>query len=143
MFASMNMASPASSQPIRLRGWWPTTTRPTAAVTTMITIRPAADHRCAAENVPISTADRTMKAVSATITAASTTAPSLGLKRNRAVAEVTARPRGGSSMARTLRPERSGNVTAGTAGGGAGAGTGAVRDYDGRDRCGRIAVDGT
>jgi hypothetical protein len=35
------------------------------------------------------------------------------------------------------------NVTAGTAGGGAGAETEAVRDHDGRDRCGRIVVDGT
>ena len=96
----------------------------------MITIRPAADHRCTAENVPVSAADSTVKAVRATITAAGTTVG-------------TARPSCGSSMASTLRPERSGNVTAGTAGGGTGAETEAVRDHDGRDRCGRVVVGGT
>ncbi len=95
----------------------------------MIMIRPAADHRCTAEKVPLSTAESTMKAVSATITAASAT--------------VATPRRGGSFMVSTLRPERSGNVTAGTAGGGAGAETEAVRDHDGRDRCRRIVVDGT
>ena len=106
----------------------------------MITIRPAADHRCTAENVPASTVDSTMKAVSATITAVSVTVASLARPGE---AEVTARPPGGSSMVSTLRPERSGNVTAGTAGGGAGAETEAARDHDGRDRCGRVVVDGT
>ena len=106
----------------------------------MIMIRPAADHRCTAENVPLSVAESTMKAVSATITAVSATVDS---RARPGEAEVTARPPGGSSMVRTLRPERSGNVTAGTAEGDAGAETQAVRDHDGRDRCGRIIVDGT
>src|SRR5580704_4901934 len=75
-------------------------------------IRPAADHRCTAENVSLSTAESTMKAVSATITAVSVTVDSLARPGE---AEVTARPPCGSSMVRTLRPERSGNVTAGTA----------------------------
>src|ERR1700751_3352400 len=106
----------------------------------MMTIRPAADPRGTPETVPPSTAENTMKAVRATITAVSATVARLARPGE---AEVTARPPGGSSMVRTLRPERSGNVTAGTAGGGTGAETKAVRDHDGRDRCGRIVVDGT
>src|SRR5689334_2169242 len=120
----------------------------------MIMIRPAADHRCTAENVPLSTAESTMKAVRATITAASATvamarrgglggSSPLASTARPGEAEVTARPPCGSSMISTLRPERSGNVTAGTAEGDAGADTQAVRDHDGRDRCGRIVVDGT
>jgi len=59
----------------------------------MITIRLAADQRCAAENVPSSIADSTMKAVSATIIAASAIVASRGLIRKRAaVTEVTAGP---------------------------------------------------
>jgi len=58
-----------------------------------------------------------MKDSSATITAASTIVASLA---RAAVAEATAGLCWVPSMASTLRPERSGNVTAGTTGGDAG-----------------------
>ena len=82
-----------------------------------------------------------MKAVSATITAASTIVTNLARP---AVTEVTAGPRWVPSMASTLRPERSGNVTAaGRLEVALGREPGPFGTMTGGDRCGRIAMEGT
>ena len=82
----MNAASPASSQPIGLRGWWTATTRPTAAVTKMIVSRPATDHSLLNVTAPVRPLDTPIKTSSATISAASVTVIIRGLKPARPAA---------------------------------------------------------
>ena len=103
----MNTDSPASSQPIGLRGWWPATTKPTTAVTRMITSRPATDQSLPSFSGPVRTADRARKPSSATITPASTTVIIRWLGRERAAgAAVIAGPRAaaGTSFVRRRTP---------------------------------------
>ena len=79
----MNTASPASSQPIGLRGWWTATTRPTTAVTKTIVSKLTAGHSWPPVTVPVRALDIPSKASSATSTAASSTTNIRGVRRQR------------------------------------------------------------
>ena len=79
----MNTASPASSQPIGLRGWWPATTRPTTPVTRTIVSKLIACHTWPPVSVPVMAPDTPRKASSATITATSSTTIIRGVRRQR------------------------------------------------------------
>ena len=88
--SSMNTDSPASSQPIGLRGWCPATTTPTVAVTTMTATRSAAAHGEIVENVLVRADEAAMTASSATITPATITTVIRPVSRTRIAALMTA-----------------------------------------------------
>ena len=79
----MNTASPASSQPIGLRGWWLATTSPVTAVTRMIVSKLTAAPTWVDAGVAARALATPRKASSATSTAASSATIIRGVRRQR------------------------------------------------------------
>ena len=79
----MNTASPASSQPIGLRGWWPATTRPTAAIATTIVSKLSAAHSWPDTSELVATPDITRKTTSPAITVTIATVTTRTVRRER------------------------------------------------------------